>query len=45
MHDVAVALEGHQFVNGLGPELDHPTDVVAGQVDQHHVLGSLFRVL
>ena len=27
------------------PKRDHPADVVAGQVDEHHVLGHLLRVL
>ena len=44
MHDVAVAADVH--------ELDHldrarpadPTQIVAAQVDQHHVLGPLLRV-
>ena len=42
---MAVVLERHHLVELLGAELDDPTDVVAGQVDQHHVLGDLLRVL
>jgi hypothetical protein len=45
VHDVAVALEGHQLVDLSGAELDHPAHVVAGQVDQHDVLGPLLGVL
>ena len=45
VHDVAVALQRHQLVDRLGAELDHPAHVVAGQVDQHHVLGPLLGVL
>ena len=45
VHDVAVALDGHQLVDRLGAELDHPPHVVAGQVDQHDVLGQLLGVL
>ncbi len=42
---MAVALERHQFVDVHGAELGDATDVVAGQVDQHDVLGDLLRVL
>ncbi len=45
VHDVAVALQGHQLVDRLGAEAHHPPDVVAGQVDQHDVLGDLLGVL
>ena len=45
MHHVAVALERHHLVDLHGAELDDPTDVVAGQVDEHDVLGDLLRVL
>ena len=45
VHHVAVALERHQLVDLLGAELHHPADVVAGQVDEHDVLGDLLRVL
>ena len=45
VHDVAVALEGHQLVDLLGAEAHDPADVVAGQVDEHDVLGQLLRVL
>ena len=41
MHHVAVALDRHQLVDLLGPKGDDPADVVAGQVDQHDVLGQL----
>ena len=45
MHHVAVALERHQFVDGDRAELGDTPDVVAGEVDEHHVLGTLLRVL
>ena len=45
VHDVAVALHHHHLVDHLGAEAHHPADVVAGQVDQHDVLGHLLRVL
>jgi hypothetical protein len=45
VHHVAVALEGHHLVDLLGAEAHHPAHVVAGQVDQHHVLGPLLGVL
>ena len=42
---MAVVLEGEQLVDVLGAEVHHPADVVAGQVDQHDVLGDLLGVL
>ena len=45
VHHVAVALERHHLVDLLGAEADDPADVVAGQVDEHDVLGELLRVL
>ena len=45
VHHVRVPLERHQLVDLLGAELDHAADVVAGEVDEHHVLGPLLRVL
>ena len=45
VHDVRVALERHELIDLLGPELHDPADVVAGQVDEHHVLGPLLGVL
>ena len=45
VHHVGVTLEGHQFVHLLGAERHDPADVVAGEVDEHHVLGPLLRVL
>ena len=41
VHDVAVALERHQLVDVDGPEPGDPADVVAGEVDEHDVLGAL----
>ena len=45
MHDVAVALDRHQLVHLLGAEAHDASHVVAGQVDQHDVLGQLLGVL
>ena len=45
VHHVAVPLERQQLVDLLGAEVDDPADVVAGEVDEHHVLGDLLRVL
>ena len=42
---MAVALERHQLVDLHGAVLDDAADVVAGQVDQHDVLGALLGVL
>ena len=45
MHHVAVTLEDHHLVDLLGSEPHDAADVVAGEVDEHHVLGDLLRVL
>ena len=45
VHHVRVALERHQLLDLLGAELHDAADVVAGEVDEHHVLGALLRVL
>ena len=45
VHDVRVALERHELLDLLRPEPHDPADVVAGQIDEHHVLGTLLRVL
>ena len=45
VHHVAVALERHQLVDVDGAEAGHPPHVVAGQVDEHDVLGDLLGVL
>ena len=45
VHHVAVALEHHHLVDLLGAEPHDATDVVAGEVDEHHVLGDLLRML
>ena len=44
MHDVAVELDLHQLVDGHAAVLAHPTEVVAAEVDEHHVLGALLLV-
>ncbi len=45
VHDVAVALDHHPLLDHLGAEAHHAADVVAREVDQHHVLCQLLRVL
>ena len=45
VHHVGVTLEHHQLFDLLGAELHHPAHVVAGEVDEHDVLGALLRVL
>src|SRR5205823_11020328 len=40
VHDVRVPLERHELVDTFAAVPDNPSDVVAGQVDQHDVLGS-----
>ena len=41
VHHVAVALQRQQLVDVYGAEPGDAADVVAGQVDEHHVLGAL----
>ena len=41
---MAVALEGHEFVDLDGAKLRHAPHVVARKVDEHHMLGTFFRV-
>ncbi len=42
---MAIALDGHHLVDPLGTKAHDPADVVAREVDEHHVLGELLRVL
>ena len=42
---MAVTLQCHQLVDLLGAVIDDTAEVVASQVDEHHVLGPLLRVL
>ena len=44
MHHVRVALDGHQLVDLDAAVLAHAPEVVAAEVDQHHVLGALLLV-
>ena len=44
MEDVAVALDLHVLADGHGPRPRDPAEVVAAEVDEHHVLGSLLGV-
>jgi hypothetical protein len=45
VHHVAVALEHHHLVHLLGAESHDAAHVVASEVDEHHVLRDLLRVL
>ena len=44
VHDVAVPLDAHEVDDLDGARHADPAEVVAGQVDEHHVLGALLRV-
>ena len=44
MHDVAVGLDLHQLVDHNRAVLAHAAEVVAAEVDEHHVLGALLLV-
>ena len=44
VEDVAVGLDDHQLVDLDRPVLADPAEVVAAEVDEHHVLGPLLRV-
>ena len=44
MHDVAVGLDLHQLVDDDAAVLAHAPEVVAPEVDEHHVLGALLLV-
>ncbi len=44
MHDVRVALEGHERRHADGAVVADAADVVAPKIDQHHVLGPLLFV-
>ena len=44
MHHVAVALDLHQLRHGDGARLGDAADVVAPEIDQHDVLGTLLFV-
>ena len=44
MHDPRISLERHQLRDVARAGLADPRDVVAGEVDQHHVLGRLLLV-
>jgi len=42
---VRVPLQRHELFDLLGSEGHDPADVVAGEIDEHDVLGPLLRVL
>lgn len=45
VHDVAVALNGHEVTNFDTVKLGDAADIIAGEVDQHDVLGAFFGVV
>ena len=44
VHDVAVAADLHELDHLDGARLADPAEVVAAEVDEHHVLGALLGV-
>ena len=44
MHHVAVVLDGHELLHLDASVLAHAPEVVAAQVDEHHVLGALLLI-
>ena len=42
---VAVALDLHVLAHGHGAGAAHPSEIVTAEIDQHHVLGPLLRIL
>ena len=44
VHDVAVVLHRHEFLDLHAAVLAHAPEVVAAEVDEHHVLGPLLRI-
>ena len=44
VHHVRVALEHHQLLDLLGAELHDATDVVATEINEHHMLGAFFFI-
>ncbi len=44
MHHVRVALDHHQLVDAHRPGPAHRAQIVAREIDQHHVLRALFRI-
>ena len=44
VHHVAVVLDDHELVDLDGAVLADPAEVVAAEVDEHHVLGALLLV-
>ncbi|GBD46497.1 hypothetical protein HRbin41_01324 [bacterium HR41] len=44
MHNVREGLDDHKLVDGDGAVLAHTAEVVAREVDEHHVFGPLLLV-
>ena len=44
MHHVAVAFDGEQVADPDAAELRDAADVVAGEIDEHDVLGPFLRI-
>ena len=45
VHHVGVVLQRHQLFHRAGAEVDDTTDIVAGEVDEHDMLGNFLRML
>ena len=45
MHDVAVALDGHEVGHANASVFRDAADIVAGQIDEHEVLGTFLRIV
>ena len=45
MHDVRETLDGHQIADLDGSGDRHTPKIIPAEVDQHHVLGPLLRVM
>ena len=44
MHDVTVTFDDHVFRQAHSPDLCDSAKIVASEVDQHHMFGTLLRV-
>src|SRR5262249_5405689 len=44
MHDMAVALDLHELCYPDRAEFRHSANIITGEIDEHDVLGALFRI-
>ena len=44
MVHVGIRLDAHEFIDAHAARLAHPAEIVALQIDEHHVLGALLRM-